>query len=164
MIATSQFTISVINDGAPGSQGPQGVSVTKVVTEYRLSNSSTSMTGSGTGYTWSETKPEVPAGKYLWVRERTDLSNNTSAYSDAHCDIVISNLVFDVDQNAQAITTKVSQSDVSTAISNYDTSTVSQIRDRVTETETDISGINTTISSIQTTVSTKADSSTVSSM
>ena len=36
MIATSQFTISVINDGATGATGPQGVSVTKVVEDYQI--------------------------------------------------------------------------------------------------------------------------------
>lgn len=44
-IATDQFTISVINDGAPGRQG---VSVENTVREYRLSDSSTSLTGDTT--------------------------------------------------------------------------------------------------------------------
>lgn len=167
MIATSQFTISVIKDGkdgAPGATGPQGTSVLKVVEEYRLSDSNTELTGSGTGYTWSETKPSIPAGKYLWIRERTDLSNNTSTYGTAHCDVVISGLVFDVDRNSNAITSKVWESDITTKINEYDGSTGKSIRDRVTKTETDISGINTTISDIQTDVAGKADGSTVTTL
>lgn len=167
MIATSQFTISVIKDGkdgAPGATGPQGVSVEKVVKEYRLSDSSTEMTGSGDGYTWSETKPKIPSGKYLWEHERTDLSNNTSEYSTAHCDIVTSGLVLDVDRNTNAITSKVWESDITTKINEYDGSTGKSIRDRVTKTETDISGINTTISDIQTDVAGKADGSAVTTL
>lgn len=167
MIATSQFTISVIKDGkdgASGATGPQGVSVEKVVKEYRLSDSSTEMTGSGDGYIWSETKPKIPSGKYLWERERTDLSNNTSEYGTAHCDIVTSGLVLDVDRNTNAITSKVWESDITTKINEYDGSTGKSIRDRVTKTETDISGINTTISDIQTDVAGKADGSTVTTL
>ena len=51
MIATNQFTISIINDGqdgAAGATGPQGVSVTNVTPQYRLSDSNTSLTGDET--------------------------------------------------------------------------------------------------------------------
>ena len=167
MIATSQFTISVIKDGkdgAPGATGPQGVSVTNVVPEYRLSDSSTEITGSGEGYSWSTTKPKVPAGKYIWQRNRNELSNNTTVYSAAVCDIVTSNVVFDVDKNTKAITSKVWEDDISTSINEYDGSKAEAIRKRVTQTETDISGINTTISDIQTDVAGKADGSTVTTL
>lgn len=169
MIATSQFTISVIKDGkdgAPGATGPQGISVEKVVKEYRLSDSSTELTGDDTlpAYQWSETKPKIPSGKYLWERERTDLSNNTSEHGTAHCDIVTSGLVLDVDRNTDAITSKVWESDITTKINEYDGSTGKSIRDRVTKTETNISGINTTISEIQTDVAGKADGSTVTTL
>lgn len=93
LLASSSVSVINVNDGATGAQGPQGISVTKVVEEYRLSDSKTELTGSGTGYSWSETKPSIPAGKYLWIRERTDLSNNQSSYGSAHCDIVTSGLV-----------------------------------------------------------------------
>lgn len=149
MIATSQFTISVVNDGAPGATGPQGTSVLKVVEEYRLSDSNTELTGSGTGYTWSETKPSIPAGKYLWIRERTDLSNNTSTYGTAHCDVVISGLVFDVGKNTNAITSKVWESDITTKINEYDGSTGADIRNRVSQTETNISGITSRVSDVE---------------
>ena len=164
LLASSSVSVINVNDGATGAQGPQGISVTKVVEEYRLSNSKTELTGSGTGYTWSETKPSIPAGKYLWIRERTDLSNNTSEYGIAHCDIVTSGLVLDVDRNTNAITSKVWESDITTKINEYDGSTGKSIRDRVAKTETDISGINTTISDIQTDVAGKADGSTVTTL
>jgi hypothetical protein len=99
------------------------------------------MTGSGTGYTWSETRPDIPPGKYLWERERTDLSNNTSSYSTAQCDITISGLVQDVDRNSGVITSKVWETYTQNSINEYDGSTGAAIRDRVTQTETDISGI-----------------------
>lgn len=167
MVATSQFTISVINDGqdgAPGGTGPQGVSVVKVVPEYRISDSSSGLVpadgtpGIGSQYIWSETKPEIPSGKYLWTRERTDLSDNTpSAYSDAHCDIVISNLVFDVNENAQAITSKISQDQLSTAISNYDSSTVSTIRNSVSQMTQNLTGITSRVETVESTYATKAE-------
>lgn len=163
MIATSQFTISVINDGAPGQQG---VSVSNVIPEYRLSDSSTELTGDTTlpAYQWDTTKPEVPSGKYIWTRNRNELSNGTTVYSDAVCDVVTSGLVFDVDRNTNAITKKVWQTDITTSINSYDSTTTQGIRDRVTQTETDISGINTTISDVQSTLSTKADGSTVTNL
>lgn len=149
MIATSSVSIVNVNDGATGATGPQGVSVTKVVEEYRLSNSNTELTGSGTGYSWSETKPDIPSGKYLWIRERTDLSNNTSSYGTAHCDIVISGLVQDVDRNSNAITSKVWESDITTKINEYDGSTGAAIRNRVSQTETNISGITSRVSDVE---------------
>lgn len=66
-----------------------------------------------------------------------------------------------VDKNEQAITTKITQKDVETAINSYDGSKVETIRDRVTSTESSIEGINTTIGAVQTTISQKADGTTV---
>lgn len=40
-------------------------------TQYRLSNSSTSLTGSGTGYSWSTTIPTWVNNTYLWTRIAT---------------------------------------------------------------------------------------------
>ena len=152
MIATSQFTISVIKDGkdgAPGSTGPQGVSVTNVVPEYRLSDSSTELTGSGVGYSWQTEKPTVGSGQYIWERVATTLSNNNIIYSDAVCDIVTSGLVFDVDRNSNAITSKVWESDITSKINQYDGSTGAAIRDRVTQTETSITGITSRVSDVE---------------
>jgi hypothetical protein len=94
MKAVSQFTISEINDGA---QGAQGVSVTSEQKQYRLSNSSTELTGSGEGYTWSTTMPQVSANTYLWIRTATNLSDNSTIYSNATCDVTISGVVSTVD-------------------------------------------------------------------
>lgn len=70
----------------------------------------------------------------------------------------------DVDQVNKKIIAKVWQNDITDSINNYDGSTVKSIRDRVTSTETDISGIKTTLSDVQTTVSKKADGSTVQTL
>ena len=54
--------------------------------------------------------------------------------------------------------------DINTTINQYDGTTGQSIRDRVTQTETDISGINSTISEVQSTLLTKADGSTVTNL
>ena len=168
---TFALAYMVSHHGEDGATGAQGVSVTKVSTEYRLSDSSTSMTGSGTGYSWSETMPKCESGQYIWKRERTDLSNGASVYSNATCDITTSEVVFDVDQNKKAISQKVWANDISSSINTYDGTTAATMRDRITQTETDISGITstvsdhstrisnneTTISSVQTTANQAAD-------
>lgn len=151
-------------DGADGAKGDQGVSVTNVIPEYRLSDSSTSLTGSGTGYTWSETKPEIGTGQYIWSRQKNQLSDGTTVYSNAVCDVVMSGVVFDVDKIDRQITAKVWESDIRSEINTYDNSTAQAIRDRVTQTEADIDGITSTVSSVQSTLSTKADGSTVSAL
>ena len=150
MKAVSEFTISEINDGA---QGAQGVSVTSEQKQYRLSNSSTELTGSGEGYTWSTTMPQVSANTYLWIRTATNLSDNSTIYSNATCDVTISGVVSTVDSVQQSITNKVWSSDISSSINAYDTNngTETSIRDRVTQTETNISGITSRVSSVETT-------------
>lgn len=144
---------NVSYSGEDGATGAQGVSVTKVSTEYRLSDSSTSMTGSGTGYSWSETMPKCESGQYIWKRERTDLSNGASVYSNATCDITTSEVVFDVDQNKKAISQKVWANDISSSINTYDGTTAANMRERITQTETDISGITSTVSDHSTRIS-----------
>ena len=81
------------------------------------------MTGSGAGYSWSNTKPDLPAGKFLWERVATTLSNGDTVYSDAVCDVVTSGLVSNVDRNTNSITQKVWESDITTKINEYDGST-----------------------------------------
>ena len=61
---------------------------------------------------------------------------------------MISNVVFDVNRNTNAITSKVWESDISASINQYDSSTAQSIRDRVTQTETDITGITSTVSDV----------------
>lgn len=138
-----EYTISEIFDG---QKGEQGVSVSKVVTEWTKSTSPTQLPSNPT---WSETKPSITSGEYLWYRDRTDLNNGTSTYSNAVCDVVISGVLTDVDSINNKITNKVWESDITSKINQYDGSTVSTIRDRVTQTEQDISGITTRVSDVE---------------
>lgn len=140
MIATNQFTISTIYDG------DQGISVTKVVREYCKSNSPTSLPSSPY---WSETEPAISSSEYLWARDRTDLSDGTSEYGPAICSTNISGVKQDIDRVNQSITNKVWSSDITTAINTYDGSTVKTIRDRVSQTEQDISGIAIRVSDVK---------------
>ena len=95
MIAIGQYTIAVVSDGVTGPQGPQGVSVTKVVKEYCKSSSSTSLP---TNPNWTETEPTIGANEYLWARDRTDKSDGTSSYGPAICSTNISGIKHDVNQ------------------------------------------------------------------
>lgn len=88
-----------------------------------------------------------------------DLQNQITTITDT-----ISGVESKVDANTKSITDKIWQSDISTSINEYDGSTVKTIRDRVTSTEKDISGMKTTLSNVQTTVSKKADGSTVQTL
>lgn len=146
-----EYTISEIFDG---QKGEQGVSVSKVVTEWTKSTSPTQLPSNPT---WSETKPSITSGEYLWYRDRTDLNNGTSTYSNAVCDVTISGLVFDVDNINGQITNKIWQSDIATSINQYDNSTVNTLRDRVTTTETNISGVTTRVSDVETSVTNEAN-------
>lgn len=64
----------------------------------------------------------------------------------------------------QSITNKVWQSDITSSVNNYDNSTGKAIRDRLTKTETSLSGITSTVSDMKTTLDKKADGSTVQSL
>ena len=93
MIATSQFTISVINDGqdgSPGVQGPQGISVIGSREQWFLSTSNTGLAGSPNTIDvngvsvlvgqWTYTEPAViPDGYYLWGR----IENTFAGVDDA---------------------------------------------------------------------------------
>lgn len=146
MIAIGQITIAIVNDGSQGPQGPQGTSVTKVVREYTKSSSSSTLPSNPN---WSETEPTIGANEYLWARDRTDLSNGSSTYGPAICSTNISGVKHDVDKANKSITDKVWESDITTKINQYDGSTVSTIRDRLSTTETDISGIKTRVSDVE---------------
>lgn len=69
-----------------------------------------------------------------------------------------------VDNVEQSITDKVWQTDITTAINNYDGSTVNTIRDQISEQKITIDGITQTVKDVQTEVDKKADGSTVSSL
>ena len=64
----------------------------------------------------------------------------------------------------QSITNKVWQSDITNSVNNYDNSTGKAIRDRLTKTETSLSGVTSTVSDMKTTLDKKADGSTVQSL
>jgi hypothetical protein len=73
VIAYSNVTVVNVNDG---QKGEQGISVIKVVPEYTVYTSSTSLPSTITDSDWSETKPSnIDDTHYLWTRYRTDLSN-----------------------------------------------------------------------------------------
>lgn len=153
----SSVSIINVNDGA---KGDQGVSVSNIIPQYYLSTSSSELIGGS----WSEAKPEVTNGTYLWTRQKNIFSDGAITYSTAVCDVTISGIIFDVDKLNQDITSKIWESDITSKINQYDGSTGKNIRDRVTQTEEDIDGLTSTVSDIETVVDTKADGSTVTSL
>lgn len=161
MKAVSEYTISAINDGA---QGPQGVSVTKVVPEYRLSTSMLSLVPDdehATGdYVWSETKPNIPApttdettgettSYYLWTRNRNNMSSGVPSYSDPVCDVVISTISLDVDQLQGEIQSKVGVNEFETYVTG--SSTITTMNNNVSSLLQDVNGIKTDVLDVTTT-------------
>lgn len=147
--------------GEDGAQGTPGVSITDQKEQWYLSTSSSSPTGGS----WSYIEPqEIPDGKYLWGRLEFTMSDGTTQYSTAVHRSIISGLVNIADTLNKKITQKVWQTDISNSLDYYDSSTAQSIRDRVSQTETDISGITSTVSDVQTTLATKADGSTVTAL
>lgn len=73
----------------------------------------------------------------------------------------ISGVSSKVDQNTKSITDKVWQTDITKEIDEYDNVIGQSIRDRLTQTETDISGVKTTVSSVESELNNKADGFTV---
>ena len=143
--AIGNVTLINVDDG---SQGEQGLSVAKVSTQYYLSTSSTSLSGGS----WSDTQPSsIPTGKYLWERTKTKLSNNTYVYSDATYSSLTGGVISNIDKINGQITNKVWQSDITTSINSYDNTTVSTIRDRVSTTEQNLTGITTRVGAVEST-------------
>lgn len=68
------------------------------------------------------------------------------------------------DKANKSITDKVWQTDITDTLNNYDKSTVKDVRDRVSNVETNLEGITSTVQDMQTTVSNKADGSTVTEL
>ena len=172
---SSSETDPVCITGGTGATGDTGRGVESITTEYYLSTSKTEQIGGE----WSENQPEWSSGHYVWTRSKIVYSNPTSVeYTSPVCDTTweamqaqidtvtktISDVELKVDKNTKSITEKVWQSDITNSINNYDGSTAQAIRDRVSKTETDISGITSTVSDIQTSVSKKADGSTVTEL
>lgn len=161
--SSGDFSIaySVGYTGEDGAQGEQGVSIVAEKEQWYLSNSSSSLVGGS----WSYTEPtQIPEGKYLWGRFEFSLSNGQTNYSDAVYRSTIGGLINLTDDINRKITQKIWQSDITSGISNYDSTTAQTIRDRVTQTETDIDGITTRVSAAESTLLTKADGSTVAAL
>lgn len=140
--AIGSVSLLNVNDG---QQGEQGLSVAKEEVQYYLSTSDSSLSGGS----WQDTQPQVTSGTYLWERIKTTRSDNSVIYSDAVYSRTTSGLVSTVDNIKNQITNKVWQSDISTQINSYDSSTVSTIRDRVSTTETKITGITSRVSDVE---------------
>lgn len=155
-------TVTVLNVD-DGEKGDIGVSVSSVTPMYYLSTSATRLQGGS----WLTTKPEITTGKYLWTKQRTTFSDNTTEDSTAIYDATITGVESRVSSVENTITNKVWSSDISSAIQAFDNgtdTTHSTIRDRITQTETDITGIRSSVTDIETSLDDKADGSTVSAI
>lgn len=77
-----KFSLAVAKTGAQGQQGNAGVSITGVVSKYKLNNSTTAPTIDNT---WSET-PSAPttSNKYLWAYETISYSSGNPTTTPAH--------------------------------------------------------------------------------
>lgn len=146
-------TVTVINvdDGIKGDKGDTGATISSVTPMYYLSTLNTELKGGS----WSTTKPEITTttGKYLFTKQVTTLTDGTTKESIAVYDATITGVESRVSSVENNISNKVWASDISSAIDEYDGTTGSSIRDRVTQTETDIDGISSTVSDLSTTVS-----------
>ena len=146
MLATSSVTILNVNDGIDGAKGDTGATISRSKEQWYLSTSNSELTGG----TWDDIEPSsIPDGKYLWGRLAFTMTDGTIRYSDAVYRSVIGGVISEVDKANKSITDKVWQTDITNSINTYDGSTGKAIRDRVTATETSITGINTTISDVE---------------
>lgn len=169
MLTTSSISIINVNDGqdgqpgAKGDKGDKGISVTKVREQWFLSESNTAPTGEPKTVvvgdksipvcTWTYTEPSVvPDNYYLWGRLETTMSEGDAQYSDAVYRSTIAGLKSEVDKANQSITNKVWQSDLQTTYG-ITGDTITDITDRVTETETNISGVTTRVATVESTTS-----------
>lgn len=81
-------------DGAPGQDGatgPQGLSVLNVIPEFLASSSATELTAAEkTSDDWSPTLFDLPAGKYIWTRDRISYTLDGTtvssvSYTEPYC-------------------------------------------------------------------------------
>ena len=143
--ALGNVSVLNVNDGQNGAPGQRGASVSASSPQYYLSTSPSNLNGGQ----WEDSPREVTTGTYLWERIKTTLDDGTIVYSNAVYSATISGVKHDVDQINNSITNRVWQSDINSSINSYDGSTVSSIRDRVTQTETDITGITSRVSDVE---------------
>lgn len=68
-------------DGNDGKDGADGVGISNVVMYYYLSTSNANQTGGS----WSTTEPKWESGKYIWTKQRTNLTNNTYTETNPVC-------------------------------------------------------------------------------
>lgn len=142
MISKSQITLANIEDGA---------NIASIEDQYCSSTSSSALPDDPN---WQTTEPsDIDSTHFLWRRTKITMSDGTIVYSNAVCERTMSGIISDVDNNKQSITNKVWQTDISSSIDSYDGTTVQTIRDRVTSTETGISGITSRVSDVETGIS-----------
>ena len=73
--------VILVQNGANGTNGSDGVSVTMIETLYYLSTSSTTCAGGS----WSTESPEWKDGKYIWTKTRTTFSKGDPVESSPAC-------------------------------------------------------------------------------
>lgn len=159
----------------------EGDGIASVETERVKNTDKTTAPTSG----WGTDNLTWESGTYIWTRLKITYKSGTIEYTEPQVsseweaanqvqdnldkeikkvNSTISGVSSKVDQNTKSITDKVWQTDITNSINNYDNTTAEAIRERVTKTETDISGIRSSVSDIQSDVEKKADDSTVQTL
>lgn len=75
-VATTEITLTNVNDGADGAKGETGNGIANTVTTYGLSTSETTEPA-----TWASNMPVLVKGMYLWTRTVQIYTNGTSSTS-----------------------------------------------------------------------------------
>ena len=159
----------------------EGDGIASVETERVKNTDKTTAPTSG----WSTDNVTWESGSYIWTRLKITYKSGAIEYTEPQVsseweaanqvqdkldkeiekvNSTISGVSSKVDQNTKSITDKVWQTDITNSINNYDNTTAEAIRERVTKTETDISGIKSSVSDIQSEVEKKADGTTVQTL
>lgn len=107
-----------------GQSGQNGVSISSIVSEYCLSNSSASANGN-----WSTQVPSYISGYYYWTRQLVTWSNNTTSYSPSAAG-VLDNSLTDANRNAAtAVSTANTASQTATEAAKTATKYITKIDD-----------------------------------
>lgn len=159
----------------------EGDGIASVETERVKNTDKTTAPTSG----WGTDNVTWESGTYIWTRLKITYKSGTIEYTEPQVsseweaanqvqdnldkeiekvNSTISGVSSQVDQNTKSITDKVWQTDITNSINNYDNTTAEAIRERVTKTETDISGIKSSVSDIKSDVEKKADGTTVQTL
>lgn len=142
------------------SVGYNGASIATERRQYYLSTSNSRLVGGS----WQYTEPDASDGTFIWERFEFMLTDGTIRYSDAVYSKTLHGIINKTDELEQKIIQKVWETDIDAKISSYDGETVQTVRDRVNNTEIDLSGIWTAISDDETTTVTKADGTVVTTL